>query len=399
MMRLSRVFLLLLAPAAVAAQTTRTARVTVRVADTAAAALAGVEVSIVRDVSTVLAHATTEAAGRVSLTVPATSASLQVVARRIGYLPAYQFFALSETTDSLTLALTLTRSPQELTAVKVTAEQDLKRKSYHLDADDIATTTRTMLDGTDILKLRPDMLESRAGHYACGWVQNVWVNGRRITLPDIDSQYLAGHRGAVGVPMALPPRPNPRITPLPQTPSAGALPWGQFTSVDTVLSILRMIKPEHIAEVNFQDCFGGPVEKNHSEMAIFVVLKPGIGYRDDIGSYVLPADTKHAAGAAPAPVRASAPALAVDSLARYRFRLLGAFDATTGDPIAGLAVTDSASGVSARTTSTGTVSLFFLPEGTSTLRLQHARYGDTTFAVTISPRDTLPLTLLLSPRR
>ena len=92
-------------------------------------------------------------------------------------------------------------------------------------------------------------------------------------------------------------------------------------------------------------------------------------------------------------------ALARDSLARYRFRLLGAYDAENGDPIADLAVTDAATGVSARTTSTGTVSLFFLLEGTSLVRLQHPWYRDTTIAVTISPRDTLPLTLLLAPRR
>jgi hypothetical protein len=195
---------MILAPAVVAAQSPRT-RGTVHVIDTAAAALSGVDVSVVRDLATTLAHATTGSAGR-AVVVSRTTAPLQVVARRIGYLPGYQFFTLSDATDSLTL------------------------------------------------EMRPDMPQRRA-------------------------------RG-----------------------------------------------------------------------------------------------------------------LELDSLARYRFRLLGAYDAATGDPIVDLAVTDSTTGVSARTTSTGTVSLFFLPEGTSMVRLRHAGYRDTTITVMISPRDTLPITLLLAPR-
>jgi len=357
----------------------------VHVADTTAAALSGVDVSIVRDVSTALAHATTNAAGRATLTVPRATVPLQVIARRIGYLAGYRFFTIAANADSLTLEVRLSRSPQTLAPVKVTAEEDLKRKSYHLDAEDIENTTRTMLDATDLFKLRPDMLNSRAGPDFCGWIQSVWVNGRRVVLSEVDSQYVAGRRGAVGIPMKLPPRPNPRLTPQRKAPTAGPLPWGQFSSVDSVLSILRLIKPEHIEEVNYQDCFGGAVAKNHSEMAMFIVLKPGIGFRDDIGSYVITDDTTHK----------SAPGFAVDSLPRYRFRLLGVYDSSTGDPIAGLAVTDTLTGFGARTTGTGTVSLFFLPEGTRAVRLQHPGYRDTTIAITIAPNDTLPLTLIL----
>jgi len=385
---------LLLVAGLLQAQATPSARVTVRVTDSTATPLSGIDVSIVRDVSTILAHATTNSAGRATLTVPRVPGSLQVIARRIGYLPGYRFFALSDTTDSLAFELRLTPSPQQLAAVKVTAEEDLKRKSYYLTADDIENTTRTMLDGTDLFKLRPDMMTSRGGAQACaipwtdhdGWIENVWVNGRRAVLPLIDSVYLAGRKGPLGIPAPLPPRPNPRLTPLPKTPTAPKLPWTQYGHIDTVLSILRSIKPEHIAEVTYQDCFGGAVSKNRSEMSMFIVLKPGIGYDDNRGSYVIADDT----------MKNRAPGFVVDSLAHYRFRLLGTYDLATGDPLADVAVTDTLTGLSARTTTTGTVSLFFLPEGTRAVRLQHAGFRDTTISVTISPSDTLPLTLVLT---
>jgi hypothetical protein len=256
-----------------------------------------------------------------------------------------------------------------------------------------------MLDGTDLFKLRPDMMNSRGGPDACavpwtdhdGWIENVWVNGRHIVLPLIDSVYLAGRKPALGLGVARPARPNPRLTPLPAPAKSPPLPWTQYRHIDTVLSILRGIKPEHVAEVTYQDCHGGAVGKNHSDMAMFIVLKPGIGYDDNYGSYVIAEDSakvnaRHVAGA---------PGFSVDSLARYRFRLLGTYDLATGDPLADVAVIDTLSGLSALTTTTGTVSLFFLPEGERAVRLHRDGYRDTTITVTISPQDTLPLTLVM----
>jgi len=377
------------------ARAQETTRLTVRVADSAAARLGGVDVSIVRGVSTVLAHAVTNAAGGATLTVARVPGTAQVIARRIGFQPGYRFFAISAATDSLTLEIVLARSPQQLGAVKVTAEEDLKRKSYYLTADDIENSSRTMLDATDLFKLRPDMMTSRGGAQACfipytdhdGWIENVWVNGRRVMLPVIDpsdSAFAASRRGALGITTPM-TRPNPRLTPLPKAPTTGPPPWTQFRHIDTVLSILHSIKPEHIAEVTYQDCFGGEVAKSHSEMAMFIVLKPGIGYKDGVGSYVIADDTTH-----------RAPGFVVDSLARFRFRLLGTYDGATGDPLADVVVTDTLTGMSARTTGTGTVSLFFLPAGTRAVRLQHPGFRDTTVSVVISPNDTLPLTLILT---
>jgi hypothetical protein len=81
--------------------------------------------------------------------------------------------------------------------------------------------------------------------------------------------------------------------------------------------------------------------------------------------------------------------------AAYRLRILGVFDEATGDPIEGVRVLDLASGNFVQTTNTGTASLLFLPEGGSLIRLNKLGYQPQTVPVSISPHDTMPLTLVL----
>ncbi len=387
------VCLLSLCPALAFGQAPSSVVVALRLVDSANAPVSDADVSIVRGVSTVVAHAVSNAAGRARLTVPGAEANLQLVARKIGYQPVYRFFTPGADSTSMTLTLTLSRTIATLAPVNVNAQEDLKRKSYHLEADDIANSDRAILDATDVFKLRPDMMTSRGGSQACaipytdhdGWIENVWVNGRRVVLPVVDSQYVAGRKPALGI-SSPPPRPNPTIS---RSRAQQPLPpaFTQFSHIDTVLSILRSIKPEHIAEITYHDCFDESIGKPHDSMAMFIVLKPGIGYEDGTGSYVI----------ADRPPRRLASEL--DTMPRYRFRVIGVFDGATGDPLPNVDVIDTLTGTSAKTTSTGTVSLFFMPVGARPTRVHLDGYRDTTLTVVISPTDTIPLTLVIARPR
>jgi hypothetical protein len=89
--------------------------------------------------------------------------------------------------------------------------------------------------------------------------------------------------------------------------------------------------------------------------------------------------------------RGQAPA----SLPAYRARILGVFNSQTGEPIEGVDVVDLYAHVTAVTTRTGTVSLAFLPEGGSMLRIQKIGFKPVTQVVVISPVDTVPITVLM----
>ena len=93
------------------------------------------------------------------------------------------------------------------------------------------------------------------------------------------------------------------------------------------------------------------------------------------------------------PVRGPVPA--VQRSEPVPARLLGVFDEESGNPIAGVEVMDLATGTSALTTSTGTVLLAFLAPGENSVRIRKLGYGVQEMMVTLSPRDTTPLTIVM----
>ena len=351
----------------------RDALVRVRVVDSAGAPIANAEVSALRGLTTIVPGGPTDTLGRRSFTVP-QGGEYEVVARRIGYQRGEQFFSAIH--DSVGIRIVLRVAATSLPTVSVTAKEDLKRRAYHLDADDIASSKRPIIDGLDVLtKLRPDIIYTRVP--GCS-LQYVWVNGVRIVFPAINPGLAAKTRQLRHAAQA--------------TPHIG--PTGLATVNLTVQSVMASIHPEHIDEVNFADCNDTSVDRVKGNSALYVTLKPGIGFDRVIGSYVV------AENALAPNDRAAVNEASVNTApAAYRNRLLGVYDESTGEPVPGVEVADSTSGTFATTTATGTVSLVFLPDGMSTLLLRKPGYTPLRFPIVISPKDTLPITLTIAKPR
>jgi hypothetical protein len=375
----------------VAAAQTHSTRVEILVRDSAGAPVAGAEASVVQGLNLSRAGGTTDDRGRVSLSiadVASTHDDYQLVVRKIGFARTERFFRFQR--DTMSFEIQLRRVPQELTPVVVTAEEDLKRKSYHIDAEAIANSDRVLIDATDILaKLRPDMICGRSCNPMAGVAArtrnpvracpglafsqptrcpvndapvspntNVWVNGKRLRMVIPDEMAMARQTGVL----------------------SGLMPG--------TMTVLSEIKPEHISEMTYVDELDASIGKIGSEGGLFIVLKDGVVYEPGKESYIPDVPVK------PAPA-----APAGSTMPAYRFRLLGVYDAQTGDPIEGAFVTDLTTGTKARTTSTGTVSLAFLAEGTTPVRISKEGYEDLSIGVEISAEAVTPLTLIMSKKK
>lgn len=368
------------------AQATTGVTVRVRLADeTTGAPVAGAEVSVVRGLRRAVATALTDDAGMRVLTVAADSGEYQVVVRKIGYRRADRFFPAMAGRDTLSVLFSMVRIAQPLEAVTVRAKEDLARKSYYIDDEEIANSDRPLVTSVDIIeKLRPDMIWGRGGPGGpCGKISSVFVNGRRVMQAPVAGIIAASAR-------ALPPGASVR-----SRMSGRAVVGDKYRVTGMPAAILSMIKPEHIQEMTYSDCFEKSVKVNRGSNAVFIILKPGVGYSYEEGSYVL--------DPVPNRPRPSRPAAGADSAAApfpsWRVRILGVFDNDTGEAVEGVEVVDVLTGTKATTTKTGTVSLAFLPEGNSELRVQKAGYKPISLEISISPRDTVPITLTMAKSR
>jgi hypothetical protein len=234
-------------------------RVTAR--DSTGTPVAQAELTIRHGLQDVLARGTTDSAGRGILSVEVKdSTDMQVTMRKIGYARGDRFFSVAPH-DTTFVTITVSAPGQSLAAVKVTAPSgDPRWNSYHLDADEIEQTKQPLLDAWDMVKkLRPVMLTSRGGCET--GIQDVWVNGKRIRLP-LRPIGTAAIRANVGAPLRA------RYSYIP-------------------VSVLSDIAPEHIQELTYHDCFDTSMAAVGNNNALFVVLKPGIMYVQDVGSFVI----------------------------------------------------------------------------------------------------------------
>jgi hypothetical protein len=375
---LSTSLLLLLGTRVARAQRPATS-VRVHVADSAARPIAGASVELFRGLTARVANLVTDSAGVATLTAPRDE-ELELVVRRIGFQRRSVFFRSD--TGERRFEVTLQRSAVSLPAVDVTAARDLNRERYHLEADDIEHSKRPILDGLDaVLKLRPDMAEPpNDGIYAHCGLYNLFVNGMRVRYPPVNDavaeKVIMQRRAAI---LATQPGRLPHYSTQARIPIS-------------IQSALASIRPEHIEELNYVLCSDTKsTDVVRAQNGLFVVLKRGVAFEPGRGSYVVASD----AIAEKLPREVVAASVANGSSANFRARVAGVFDQETGKPLAGVDVVDLRSSTVAKTTSSGTVSLAFLPEGPSEVAVRRAGYAELRLTVTISPVDTLPLTLVM----
>jgi hypothetical protein len=250
----------------------------VEVLDDNGAPLADADVAIVRGVALALDSRVTDSAGVRFLGVPLVSGDVQLSVQKLGYAPYRQFYRLT-VADTVVAQVAMRRLARQLGAITVVA----KRRIYHLDENEIANSSRPLVDGLDVVrKLRPGMFGDRlAGMQGCGVAAYIYVNGRRIWDPPqaVDVRRLppprASSRSSRG---GLPPRTTDPRGMRPATPT------GEAAATEDVRRVLAGIKPEHIAEMTYLDCFDTSVPGLRSNNAIYVVLKFGIEYDERRGS-------------------------------------------------------------------------------------------------------------------
>jgi len=92
---------------------------------------------------------------------------------------------------------------------------------------------------------------------------------------------------------------------------------------------------------------------------------------------------------------ASAPAAKSDSTPHIHLRVLGVFDADTGDPLEGADVSDAATGIVSRTTKTGTVALILRDTSGTLVGSKKVGYQPITQTVSTGLTDTVPVTVLM----
>jgi hypothetical protein len=251
---------LLLGATIAGAQTAPHGYVRISARDSTGTPISGAELTIVQGLRDVVARGTTDDRGLSLLAFDAKdSVDLQVTMRKIGYARTDHFFSAGPRDTAVVKIVAARPQGQALDGVKVTAKRDVKSASYNLNADDIANADVPLFDAWDVVKkLRPDMLESRGGCET--GIRDVWVNGKRIVLP-MPPTGITAQRARVGVP-----------------------PRARFSYVP--VAVLSDIAPEHIQEMVYHDCFDATMAKVGSTDALFVTLKPGVGYQRDVGSFV-----------------------------------------------------------------------------------------------------------------
>jgi hypothetical protein len=189
--------------------------------------------------------------------------SLELSVLHIGFRPARRVVPISAGT-SVDVDVVL----NEVTATELERVLIETRRGRHfLDSADVAKSDRYIANVFDLVrKLRPEMLGD--GRRLCDAVSHVWINGKRVF-------WGAGSAAGSGNGPSRGPR-----------KSASAVGAGPIDlEAQSVGAVLASIKPEHLAEMRYLDCWDRSIPRLGGNDALFIVLKPGIGWSWGNGSY------------------------------------------------------------------------------------------------------------------
>lgn len=234
---LAVISLLSLAGQGAAVQPARTTVLRVTVIDSAGIPSSGAEVTVTRGLRDTVAHARADEAGRRFFKLSSDTSAFQVVARKIGFARADRFFRAGSG-DTVLIELRLGRWTTPLPTVHVTEGAALA--AHYINADEIERESRdrTIYDAMDILrKLRPYMLRD-PDRCPRDRLQNIWVNGRRVSL-------------------------------------------GR-----SIGEVLKEIRAEHVSEIRDANCWDRSMPGVAGLNSAFIILKPGVAYRSFRGSFI-----------------------------------------------------------------------------------------------------------------
>lgn len=202
-----------------------------------------------------IATARTDKSGWHAFVLPAGGGGeFQIVARKPGFAPDTVSVTLNAP-DSLEVYLSLRPLVTKLAPIVSRTHPD-----YFIDSTQMAGSGRIVRDAFEVLtKLRPNMLGDK-GRCPADPVDNVWINGKSM--------------------LRFASFTNPRNFRRARLHGGS----GESPLVDSVLASIRA---EHLAEIRYVNCWQrGPRPDAAAVNAIFVVLKPGIGWDWGRGSYV-----------------------------------------------------------------------------------------------------------------
>jgi hypothetical protein len=199
--------------------------------------------------------------------------------RSIGFAPA-SGRGTFQSGDTVRLTIVLHRAPIQLDTVTTSAR--VRGPRYRITGAEMARLVPDANNVYDALrKTQPEMLGDILR--LCGYVRNLWVNGRWMVLAPWDS--LVPLYTTTSTRMDGSGRPALHVLGI-ASHAAESLPLGS-------------LRPEHVVEIRYANCRERSTLGPRGSNALFVTLRPGVGYEVRRGTFIADSAVARAAGVIP----------------------------------------------------------------------------------------------------